>query len=179
MGALLFLPVGAPPLTPTVSLCVVLCLLAAGLLARGFSLRRRLAREARARAEAQAALARGEATLAEARAALAEKEAGLMQTRAALLQSRDDAVRAKSREALFRGLVEVADDVIFRTGSDGRFTYVNPAVQDVLGYEPSDLLGRRFLDVVRADYREQARRYYEDQRQQGIPNTYCEFPMIT
>ncbi|MFN8095670.1 MAG: response regulator [Vicinamibacteria bacterium] len=102
-----------------------------------------------------------------------------MQTRAALLQSRDDAARAKSRETLFRGLVEVADDVIFRTGSDGRFTYVNPAVQDVLGYEPSDLLGRRFLDFVRPDYREQARRYYEDQRQQGIPNTYCEFPMIT
>jgi PAS domain-containing protein len=32
--------------------------------------------------------------------------------------------------------------------------------------------------VVRPDYRDQARRFYEDQRQQGIPNTYCEFPMV-
>ena len=41
-----------------------------------------------------------------------------------------------------------------------------------------ELLGRAFLEVVRPDYREHARRFYEDQRQQGIPNTYCEFPML-
>jgi PAS domain S-box-containing protein len=139
---------------------------------------RALAQE-RARDEAQAARARAEAAAAGAESALAEKDVGLEQARAAAQRARDDAERARSREALFRGLVEVADDVIFRTDAEGRFSYVNPAARDVLGYEPEDLLGRPFLDVVRADYREQARRFYEDQRQQGIPNTYCEFPMTT
>jgi PAS domain-containing protein len=32
---------------------------------------------------------------------------------------------------------------------------------------------------VRPDYRDEARRFYADQRAQGIPNTYCEFPMVT
>jgi two-component system sensor histidine kinase/response regulator len=90
-----------------------------------------------------------------------------------------DASAARAGEALFRGLVEAADDVIFRTDAEGRFTYVNPAVTDVLGYERDELVGRAFLDVVRPDYRDQARRFYEDQRHQGIPNTYCEFPMTT
>jgi hypothetical protein len=46
-----------------------------------------------------------------------------------------------------------------------------------VGEEPAALVGRPFLDLVRDDYRDQARRFYEDQRQQGIPMSYCEFPL--
>ena len=86
--------------------------------------------------------------------------------------------RLASSEAGFRDLVEAADDVIFRTDADGRFVYANPAAEEALAHAGETLLGRAFLDVVRADYREEARRFYEDQRQQQIPNTYCEFPMV-
>ena len=88
------------------------------------------------------------------------------------------AARLAASEARFRELVELADDVIFRTDAEGRFTYVNPAAEEALGGGGGKLLGRAFLEVVRPDYREHARRFYEDQRQQGIPNTYCEFPML-
>jgi PAS domain S-box-containing protein len=86
---------------------------------------------------------------------------------------------AHAGEARFRGLVEAADDIIFRTDAEGRFTYTNPGAHEALGYSELELRDLSFLDVVRADYREQARRFYEDQREQAIPNSYCEFPMIT
>jgi two-component system sensor histidine kinase/response regulator len=86
---------------------------------------------------------------------------------------------AREAAARFRGLVEAADDIIFRTDADGCFTYTNPAALEQLGYAEDELLGRSFLDLVREDYREQARRFYADQREQAIPNSYCEFPMVT
>jgi two-component system sensor histidine kinase/response regulator len=88
------------------------------------------------------------------------------------------AERLSASEARFRELVELADDVIFRTDAEGRFTYANPAAEEALAGAGGTLLGQVFLDLVRPDYREHARRFYEDQRQQGIPNTYCEFPML-
>ncbi len=98
---------------------------------------------------------------------------------AMLRREREGAARLASSEARFRELVEAADDVIFRTDGEGRFTYANPAAEEALGVGKGELLGRGFLDVVRPDYRDEARRFYADQREQGIPNTYCEFPMVT
>jgi PAS domain S-box-containing protein len=111
------------------------------------------------------------------RAASAQRS--LVEREAELQRERGECARLAGSEAHFRALVEAADDVIFRTDADGRFTYANPAAEEALGSGPGTLLGRPFLDVVRADYREEARRYYEDQRRQQIPNTYCEFPMVT
>jgi two-component system, sensor histidine kinase and response regulator len=90
---------------------------------------------------------------------------------------RAQAAIARGAEERFRGIVEAADDIIFRTDGDGRFVYVNPAACETLGYGEAELHGRAFLELVREDYREQARRFYEDQREQRMPNTYCEFPM--
>ncbi|MFI5377649.1 MAG: PAS domain S-box protein, partial [Candidatus Rokuibacteriota bacterium] len=103
--------------------------------------------------------------------ALAEREAQLQAERAA-------AARLGTSEGLYRQLVEAADDIIYRTDAEGHLTYVNPAAVEVLGYAEGELVGRDWLLLVRGDYREQARHYYQDQRRQGIPNTYCEFPMV-
>jgi two-component system sensor histidine kinase/response regulator len=96
-----------------------------------------------------------------------------------LLEQETEIGRLRESEAQFRALVEAADDILYRTDAEGRLTYVNPAGGEVLGYTDQQLLGRSFLDLVRDDYREEARRFYEDQRAQGIPNTYCEFAMVT
>jgi PAS domain S-box-containing protein len=96
-----------------------------------------------------------------------------------LRREREARARLASSEGRFRQLVEAAADVIFRTDAEGRFTYANPAAEEALGLAEGELLGRPFLDVVRPDYREEARRFYADQRAQGIQNTYCEFPMVT
>jgi PAS domain S-box-containing protein len=95
-----------------------------------------------------------------------------------LSREREARARLGSSESRFRKIVEAAADPIFRTDAEGRFTYVNPAAAEALGLAEDELLGRPFLDFVRADYRDEARRFYDDQRVQGIPNTYCEFPVV-
>ena len=77
----------------------------------------------------------------------------------------------------FERLVEGAGDVILRIDAGGRIEYANPAAGEMLDQDTRMLVGRPFLELVRADYREHARRFYEDQRQQGIPISYCEFPL--
>ena len=86
-------------------------------------------------------------------------------------------LRRSRKDARFRDLVEGAGDVILRIDAQGGIEYANPAAGELVGQEPAALVGRPFLDLVRADYRDQARRFYEDQRQQRIPTTYCEFPL--
>jgi len=48
----------------------------------------------------------------------------------------------------FRDLVENLNDTIFSTDGQGAFTYVSPRVRDLLGYEPSNLVGQHFASVV-------------------------------
>jgi two-component system sensor histidine kinase/response regulator len=103
----------------------------------------------------------------------------LLDREAELATERELAASLRTSEGRYRQLVESADDLIFRTDTEGRFTYVNPAVTEALGFPAAELLGRHFRERVRPDYQEQARQFYEDQRRQGIPNSYCEFPMVS
>ena len=87
--------------------------------------------------------------------------------------------RLHEKEAQYRQLVENADDLIYRTDATGRFVYANPGAERALGLSERELLGRHYLELVRDDYREQARSFYAQQVAQGIPVTYCEFPVRT
>jgi PAS domain S-box-containing protein len=109
----------------------------------------------------------------------AEGQRVLRAGEAELVASRELAASLRTSERRYRQLVESADDLIFRTDPEGRFNYVNPAVAAALGFPEEELLGRHFRDRVRPDYQDQARQFYDDQRRQGIPNTYCEFPMVS
>ena len=53
----------------------------------------------------------------------------------------------RSQEA-FRDLVENVDDVLYTTDRDLVITYVSPVVKNVLGYDPSELVGRPALSLV-------------------------------
>jgi PAS domain S-box-containing protein len=55
--------------------------------------------------------------------------------------------QASLREREFRALIENAPDVIISYDRNLCITYVNPAVEQVLGIAPSALLGRRYKDV--------------------------------
>jgi PAS domain S-box-containing protein len=60
--------------------------------------------------------------------------------------------RQRSEETLrqgekkYRDLVETSHDLIWASDSEGCFTYVNPASEEVLGYPIEEMLGRRFID---------------------------------
>ncbi|MFZ5718584.1 MAG: PAS domain S-box protein [Pseudomonadota bacterium] len=54
-------------------------------------------------------------------------------------------------EARYRLLTENATDVIACYGTDSVLTYVSPAVRDLSGYEPHELVGRKIHDLMHPD----------------------------
>lgn len=56
--------------------------------------------------------------------------------------------RLKDSERLHRYLVESSPDMIFTLDGSGRFTYINPRVRALLGYDRSALIKRPFTTLV-------------------------------
>jgi PAS domain S-box-containing protein len=54
----------------------------------------------------------------------------------------------RASETRYRLLADNATDVIATYGMNGRFTYVSPAIEGVLGHRPEDLVGRLFSDFM-------------------------------
>lgn len=65
-------------------------------------------------------------------------------------------------EARYRLLAENATDIIACYNGDGVFTFLSPAVTDILGYTPAELIGRTPMDIIHAeDVREVLWRFRE------------------
>ncbi|MEG3903857.1 PAS domain S-box protein [Microcoleus sp. B4-C5] len=54
----------------------------------------------------------------------------------------------KASESKYRSLVETSQDMIWSVDASGRYTFVNPAVKYIYGYEPEEMIGRPFSDFV-------------------------------
>lgn len=69
-----------------------------------------------------------------------------------VFQDVTEAVRAHEMtmagEARYRLLADNATDIIATYGMDGRFRYISPAVEAVLGYQVEELIGQRFADFM-------------------------------
>lgn len=78
----------------------------------------------------------------------------------------------------FRSLVQHASDVIYRIDVSGRITYVNAAVSSILGYEPSDIIGRPADTFVAPGSGSLARSHYSRQFRRGPNHTYIEMPVV-
>ncbi|MGC8875076.1 MAG: PAS domain S-box protein, partial [Chloroflexia bacterium] len=61
----------------------------------------------------------------------------------------------RKSEERFRGLVEATSDWIWETDDQGRYTYASPKVQDLLGYPPEEVTGRRLVDLPSPEGQEQ------------------------
>ena len=59
--------------------------------------------------------------------------------------------RVLRSEARFRSLVQHSSDIVAIIDEDEFVTYVSPAVERVLGYQPSELLGTKVVDVLSLD----------------------------
>jgi PAS domain S-box-containing protein len=99
--------------------------------------------------------------------------------------AQEESARATAAEAAvreseqrYRHLVDHAHDIIYSTDAEGRFTYCNPTAVRLLQYFPEELLGRQFLDLIRADYRQAAERFYGRQFVRKTPSTYFEVPAL-
>ena len=54
----------------------------------------------------------------------------------------------REREERFRSLVEMSTDFVWEIDTNGVFTYASPAAKKLLGYEPSEVLGKCALDFI-------------------------------
>ncbi len=57
-------------------------------------------------------------------------------------------INLKASESRFRLLAESSRDIIVMTDLEGRRNYVSPAASEVLGWQPDDMLGGSFRDIV-------------------------------
>ncbi|HTY57872.1 MAG TPA: PAS domain S-box protein, partial [Bacteroidota bacterium] len=53
-------------------------------------------------------------------------------------------------EQRFRSLVEAIPDWIWETDAEGRYTYASPKVRDLLGFDPTEVLGKRPRDFMQS-----------------------------
>lgn len=86
------------------------------------------------------------AELAQSRAiGLARLRQDLVLTRRDYNESLNHLTESEER---FRALVETSWDWIWATDANGHFTYSSPRARDLLGYEPEEILGRGFTDLM-------------------------------
>jgi len=93
------------------------------------------------------------------------------------LRKRTEQELRASQERL-QSLIQKADDILYRADARGRFTFVNATASRVTGFEKERLLGMSYLNLVRADYADAVRKFYELQHADQVANSYLEFPII-
>lgn len=136
-------------------------------------LQRRLEREIKARQQAESILEKKALELYEANRQLR----ALNETLENQIEERTKAL--EDSEMRYRQIVETASDLIFRTDSEGIFTYVNPHTICFLGYSKQEILGKHFTEFVHSDWKEVVTDYYSIIRDEKIANSYLEFEVST
>lgn len=79
----------------------------------------------------------------------------------------------------FKSLIENATDIIYRVASTGKFTYLNPFAESMLGYTQSEFLDFYFTDIIQEDYKKIVYKFYKNQTLEKKPTSYIEFPVIS
>ncbi|UKO99335.1 PAS domain S-box protein [Nostoc sp. UHCC 0870] len=54
----------------------------------------------------------------------------------------------QASESKYRNLVETSQDVIWSIDAQGYWTFVNPAVKNIYGYEPEEMIGRHYSEFA-------------------------------
>lgn len=65
-------------------------------------------------------------------------------------------------EKRFKDLAENVEDFIWEADANGVFTYVNPAVKTLLGYNPDEVIGKTHFDFMTQEEAERARKAFQD-----------------
>jgi PAS domain S-box-containing protein len=68
----------------------------------------------------------------------------------------------RSSEEKHRTLVETIRDIVYTVDLEGRFTYISPMAEIIAGYSTSDLIGRKFEDVIISSQHDAVRKNFEE-----------------
>ncbi len=81
-------------------------------------------------------------------------------------------------EENYRSIIEHASDIIYKTNDKGFFVFVNPVAERITGYSKEELYKMHFSELIRADHKIKAVKFYLNQVRNKIASTYLEFPII-
>jgi len=70
--------------------------------------------------------------------------------------------KIRESEERFRSLSENTPDIVYTLNKEGLFSYVNPAWEKILGYSPSEVLGKRFSDFMKEEDSEKFEHLFEE-----------------
>jgi PAS domain S-box-containing protein len=103
-------------------------------------------------------------------------QAGLEKKVQELQQEIEDHARTgkalERSERKYRTLVETIRDIVYTLDTEARITYTSPVVEQLTGYSPRELLGKKFLDYVSPVFKESALEQFSRSFEQGINISY-------
>lgn len=111
-----------------------------------------------------------------------ERTAELQNTNEELLS--EIAVRKRIQDALqesegkFRTLTELSSDWIWETDTDGVYTYADPKVKDLLGYEPKEVIGRILSDFMLENEAKRVLEFFHSKAEERKPFRHLENTQI-
>lgn len=62
------------------------------------------------------------------------------------LKQSESNIKLAESQALYHDLVETAQDLIWQADAEGKYTYLNPAWEEVFGYKIGEMIGKKFSD---------------------------------
>ncbi|SFM30294.1 PAS domain S-box-containing protein/diguanylate cyclase (GGDEF) domain-containing protein [Rugamonas rubra] len=74
------------------------------------------------------------------------------------------ASQLENSEKMYRYLVDSSPDIIYTLNHEGRFTFVNDRVQQLLGFSREELIGKHYSLLVHDEDRERARYVFSERR---------------
>ncbi|MDB5241948.1 MAG: hybrid sensor histidine kinase/response regulator [Spirosoma sp.] len=135
-------------------------------------LSRRLSREKNARKRAEVILEKKAKELVKVNEQLKHLNEHLEQ------QIQDKLTELQQSEQRYRQLIESVQDIIFKTSPDGHFSYVSPAVVQLIGYTEQEIVGMHFLQIIQPGHRQRLLDFYQTMVEKGQHSTYTEFPVV-
>ena len=73
-----------------------------------------------------------------------------------------DLSQRKRRERRFRALVEKSNDIISIIDADGKFLYLSPSLERIMGYEPQETIGDIAWEYIHPNDREAVQTWFEE-----------------
>jgi PAS domain S-box-containing protein len=134
-------------------------------------LQRRVERERKARLQAEAILEEKAFQLYQTNEKLRLLNENLEQ------QVIEGGAKLQKSEKRYRQLIESVQDIIYKISPKGYFTFVNPVVEQRLGYCPDEIIGHHFTELVVPEYREKLVNFYWEMVHFQKESTYNDFPV--
>jgi len=85
----------------------------------------------------------------------------------------------RQSEKRYRRMVEEAGDIVYTTDLSGIFTYVNPPIIKLTGYDEHELLGHNSSMLVDEEWVQQVKAFYFGQLRRSNKESVFEFPIRT